>query len=63
MIELSDRLRQDLSQFSRGDTTYFQTDDIINCPFGTLRGEVEAWRRIKKVLKDSKDKKPSFAVI
>ena len=62
MLTLSENLRQDLSQFSRGETTHFQTADIIDCPFGTLRGEVEAWRRIKKVLRD-KSKKVSVAII
>jgi len=62
IIGITEYLRQDLSQFSRAEVTYFQTDDIINCPFGTLRGEVEAWRRIKKVLR-GKNRKISVAVI
>lgn len=59
---LSEKLREDLSRFSRAEATHYQTDDIINCPFGTLRGEVEAWRRIKKTFRD-KSKKLSVAII
>jgi hypothetical protein len=54
MIALSERLSQDLSQFS--------TEDIKECPFGSLRGEVEAWRRIKKILR-GKNRKVSTAVL
>jgi hypothetical protein len=63
LVEVSNRLSEDLGQFSRASATFFQTDDIINCPFGTLRGEVEAWRRIKKVLRNTRSRKVSVAVI
>ncbi len=42
------------------NVSYFQRDDITNSPFGTLRGEVHAWTRIKHFVKD---KRVSVAVI
>jgi hypothetical protein len=46
-----EKLRTDLGSFSRGSASQFQTADIKDCPFGTLRGEVLAWRRIKKAFR------------
>lgn len=51
LADRADLLRTDLSAFSRANTTFFQTADINDCPFGTLRGEVKAWRRIKKAFR------------
>jgi len=46
---MEDRLRQDLIFITDGQTseTRFVTPEVIRCPFGTRRGEVEAWRIIR----------------
>ena len=42
-------LREDMVKI--GDTSFnITTDDLMN-PFGTRRGEVEAWRKVNKVYK------------
>jgi hypothetical protein len=60
LTAISEWLKVDLSTFGRAEATHYQTDDIINNPFGTMRGEVLAWRRIKKAFKS---KRLSVAVI
>ena len=36
------------------DTSYFVTSEVMNCPFGTRKGEVMAWRRIKHFVKNKR---------
>lgn len=52
-------LQTDLSSFPRTESRYVYPD-VYGSPFGTRKGEVMAWRRIKHLVKD---KKASFAVI
>lgn len=42
-------LKMDLSMIQRGkiEETQFITKEVMTCPFGTRRGEVEAWRIVK----------------
>jgi len=44
---LAQDLRTDLTLVSR-ESSYFLTQEVQNCPFGTRKGEVMAWRRIAK---------------
>jgi hypothetical protein len=37
-----------MANFTAGDT-FFLTPDAMNCPFGTRRGEVMAWRRLLRL--------------
>jgi hypothetical protein len=48
---LAEDLRVDLTK-STPNSRYFVTADIMECPFGVRKGEVMAWRRIKRILKD-----------
>jgi hypothetical protein len=41
-------LGRDMANFTAGDT-FFLTPDAMNCPFGTRRGEVMAWRRLLRL--------------
>lgn len=59
LLNLQADLRTDLAVSPTG-LGRFVTDDVFHCPFGTLKGEVMAWRRIKYLLRD---KKPSYATI
>lgn len=52
-------LRVNLIENTR-ERTFFVQGDILSSPFGTRKGEVMAWRRIKHLVRD---KRPSFAVI
>jgi hypothetical protein len=47
--DMEDRLREDLIFITGGETsdTRFVTPEVIGNPFGTRRGEVEAWRIIR----------------
>lgn len=54
-----DYLRTDLAENSQGGSSYFVPDAMINNPFGTHRGEVMAWNRIKNYVQ----KKPHVAMI
>jgi len=44
-----ENLKMDLSMIQRGkiEETQFITKEVMTCPFGTRRGEVEAWRIVK----------------
>lgn len=46
---MEERLQQDLIFITDGQTneTRFVTPEVIRCPFGTRRGEIEAWRIIR----------------
>jgi hypothetical protein len=52
-------LARDMAHFLAGDT-FFLTPDAMNCPFGTRRGEVMAWRRMLKL---TPEKRLGVAVI
>jgi hypothetical protein len=56
---LFDYLRTDLSENVQGGSSFFPPRDMMNNPFGTHRGEVMAWNRIKHWL----PKKPHYAVV
>lgn len=56
---VADDLRRDISMSER-PISQFVYPDVMNSPFGTRKGEVMAWRRIKYLVKD---KKAAFAVI
>ena len=45
------RLRVDLRQADPDGPTYFLTDEEVRNPFGTRRGELMAWRRLRKLSK------------
>jgi hypothetical protein len=47
---LADRLRHDLAASDRNKSR-FVTQDVQSSPFGTMRGEVMAWRRVKNIVK------------
>jgi len=47
---LADYLREDLAFLGR-DGSYASTEDLLDNPFGTRRGEVVGWRRIKQIAK------------
>lgn len=50
--EREKELKEDLIFISPGgDATRFITREVLNCPFGTRYGELEAWRIIKNRLK------------
>lgn len=46
LVALAEHLRQDLAL--QGETSFASTEEILNCPFGTRRGEVMAWKRCAK---------------
>jgi len=46
-------MRQDLSIVGTDKTSYFTGDEVHDNPFGTRRGEVMAWKRIKRLVADS----------
>jgi hypothetical protein len=48
---LADDLRQDLTA-SEGNTRRFVTADTLDSPLGTRKGEVTAWTKIKRLLRD-----------
>lgn len=56
---LFEYLRTDLTENVQGGSSFFTPDSMINNPFGTHRGEVMAWNRIKHWL----PKKPHVAMI
>lgn len=45
------RLRVDLRQQDPDGPTYIMTDEEVRNPFGTRRGELMAWRRLRKLSK------------
>jgi len=47
---LADRMRTDLAASDR-NMSRFVTQDVQNSPFGTLRGEVMAWRKVQKFVR------------
>jgi len=47
VTSLSQSLQSDLSV--AGERGHILSDDTLNCPFGTKRGEILAWRAIKKM--------------
>jgi len=47
---LVDRMRSDLATTDK-NVSRFVTQDVQSSPFGTLRGEVMAWRRVKNIVK------------
>lgn len=47
--EIQDELRADLTYTTQGESRYV-TQYITNSPFGTRRGEVNAWRKVSKVI-------------
>lgn len=47
--EKTQYLARDMANFTSGDT-FFLTPDAMNCPFGTRRGEVMAWRRMLRLM-------------
>jgi hypothetical protein len=57
--DLADKLSEDLT-LSEGGRGFFTPVQIIANPLGTKRGEVMAWRRISKLVRD---RRVSFAVI
>lgn len=58
-IELARSLRIDLTFTEPEGGSYFNPDDIINNPFGTKKGEVMAWLRIKHLT----ERVPDLAMI
>lgn len=46
---LSQRLQVDLAESPEEGSDYMTTEDQLNNPFGTRRGELKAWRRISKL--------------
>jgi len=57
---LSDRLRGDLAVTESKQGPRAVSLDVLDNPLGTLRGEVEVWRRIKHLVKD---RVPEVAVV
>jgi hypothetical protein len=57
--DLSEKLRLDVVRNEGREGMFFSTVDLVNNPFGTKYGEVEAWRFCTKV----SDRVPSYAVI
>lgn len=55
---LGNRLKTDLATSGQG-MSRFVTNDVQTSPFGTLRGEVMAWQRIKGIIK----KIPRIAIV
>jgi hypothetical protein len=58
LTALATNLRRDLTLISR-DSTYAVPDKVLDNPFGTRKGEVDAWRRISRL----KKARPKVAVI
>lgn len=48
LTALTTWLQEDLSRIG-SETSYQGRDDVLNCPFGTRRGEVKAWEKIRRV--------------
>lgn len=48
---LFEDLRTDLVRSESGGASYFSTNDVLNSPFGTRKGEVMAWRRVSKMVR------------
>jgi hypothetical protein len=44
-------LREDLAYTPAGEGSRFTTEDVISSPFGTHRGEVMAWQKVRKLKK------------
>lgn len=57
---LAEQLTIDLSHSARGET-YFTPQEILRSPFGTRRGEIMAWKRISKLVKQ--ERKVSYALV
>jgi hypothetical protein len=49
----ADDWRIDLTYHTSG-ASHFVTADVYTCPFGTRKGEVFAWRRIKRLVKEKR---------
>jgi len=47
VTSLSQSLQSDLSMVGEGG--HMLSDDVLNCPLGTRRGEIMAWRAIRKM--------------
>ncbi|KKL54555.1 hypothetical protein LCGC14_2264260, partial [marine sediment metagenome] len=50
VMNLVEDLRTDLTLHTR-DVSYFAPQDVLESPFGTRKGEVMAWRRIKRLVR------------
>jgi len=55
---LAENLREDMTRTETG-VAFFTTVDVVNNPFGTRRGEVEAWRKVTKL----STRRSSYAII
>jgi hypothetical protein len=51
--------RTDLSRSATGGDSYYMTDEIVRNPFGTKRGQVEAWRAVF----GTAERRPKVAVV
>jgi len=59
VASLAAQLREDLT-LSENGRGHFVGPDLLNCPFGTHRGEYMAWQRIKHFVRD---KQLGYAII
>jgi hypothetical protein len=57
--EKTNYLARDMANFTAGDT-FFLTPDAMNCPFGTRRGEVMAWRRLLRL---TPERRLNYAIV
>lgn len=50
LTDVQDELRKDLTYTTQGESRYV-TKYVLECPFGTRRGEVNAWMKLSKIIK------------
>lgn len=59
-----EQLQEDLIFISPGgDATRFVTREVLNCPFGTRYGELEAWRIVRARLKNPSERNVDVAIV